>query len=267
MLREASFGIRSTHIKPLSKVDKAAFQAQGQCMQKTDGSAGGNRRRTVAVRGDILRAARISCGWTQRDAALKAGLTDRIVRKAEAGGRLDRSTIAALARVYELPEAALTSGTSREAESSRTARAPNELSVAAAKAKRFMEEAWNDQNLDVLDELLPPTFSFYHESGVVQGRDEMRQRIAGFQKLFDRCRIQIDSVTDFDGFIFIRWTFAFTHTGEWLGLAPTNRRVSFHGTSWVETVNGDLGNAWDYWDVNAVYKMLAEPATGDPAGG
>jgi len=60
---------------------------------------GGQFRREVGLR---LRMARMAAGVAAGDAARRAGLQARTVRKAEAGGRCSIQTVAALGRLYGL---------------------------------------------------------------------------------------------------------------------------------------------------------------------
>lgn len=55
------------------------------------------RRKGVSVCGASLRQLRIACGITQAELARRAGYSERLIRKAEAGGSLELETIADLA--------------------------------------------------------------------------------------------------------------------------------------------------------------------------
>ena len=64
--------------------------------------------RAFAVKGRWLRSLRISRGWTQQDAAERAGLSDRTIRNAEMGGPLELRSIALLAELYSAPGSLIT---------------------------------------------------------------------------------------------------------------------------------------------------------------
>ena len=170
------------------------------------------------VRGDLLRAQRLRNAWTQADLAARAGLSDRLIRKAEKGGPLRRSSIRVLAETLGVPERALMHG--KDAGAGRPM---------AEKAKYFLLQIWNHGNLQVIEELLLPEFRFHHEQGVVCNRDQMRQRIAAFAESFSDFEFLVDEVDDFGDFVLLRWRFALTHSGPWLDLEPTHRRRPFTG--------------------------------------
>ncbi len=60
------------------------------------------------VNTDLLRDLRVQRGWSQKDLAKKAGYTDRLVRKAELGGKLDVETIRNIAEALSTPHETIT---------------------------------------------------------------------------------------------------------------------------------------------------------------
>ena len=45
-----------------------------------------------------------------------------------------------------------------------------------------------------------------------------------------------------------RWTATMTHQGEFLGFAPTGKKVTVTGTSTQRISNGKIVEGWDNWD-------------------
>ncbi|HVA45377.1 MAG TPA: ester cyclase [Pirellulales bacterium] len=45
-----------------------------------------------------------------------------------------------------------------------------------------------------------------------------------------------------------RWRVAMTHTGKWMGMPPTGRRVAAHGSTWIRIADGIFVEGWDYWE-------------------
>lgn len=68
------------------------------------------RARSFLVDGRRLQLLRAGHGWTQQEAAERAGFSDRLIRKAEAGGPLQTQTIAILAELYSTRERPLRPG-------------------------------------------------------------------------------------------------------------------------------------------------------------
>ncbi len=55
----------------------------------------------------------------------------------------------------------------------------------------------------------------------------------------------------------VRWAATGTHAGEGLGFAPTNKRVSFHGVTWLRMENGKIAEGWDNWNQDRLFAEMA----------
>jgi transcriptional regulator with XRE-family HTH domain len=62
------------------------------------------RSRSFPVNGVLLQSLRVASGWTQEETATRSDLSDRLIRKAEAGGPLEIQSIAVLAQLYSSVE-------------------------------------------------------------------------------------------------------------------------------------------------------------------
>ncbi len=213
-------------------------------MSKSDTTPTPARPRSAKVRGDLLLDSRRRRGWTQAEVAKAADLSDRLVRKAERGEVIDRRSIELLATALQIPAESLIDDGAATSQSM------------AAKAKEFLEEVWNHGNFAVIDTHLAHAFRFHHESGVVHSRQEMRERIEQFRQSFSDFDFQVEVVQEYGAFVVCRWTVRMTHSGAWFDVPATGRRVTVHGSSWVQSVDGKFGDAWDYWDAGLLYRSL-----------
>jgi predicted ester cyclase len=210
-------------------------------------SQGKRRNRSTNVQGEVLRSQRLAHAWTQQELAQAAGLSERLIRLAERGGPIEMKSVRALASALSVPSEAILG------DDAEPATGPS----MGAKARRFLQQIWNHGNLDVINELLLPEFRFHHERGVVSNREEMRQRIEDFRRSFSDFDFVVEGTVDHGTFIVCRWRVAMTHNGAWLSLPATGRRVTVHGSSWVQVVDGKFGDAWDFWDPEKLYRELA----------
>jgi predicted ester cyclase len=207
------------------------------------------------VRGEFLRSLRKLRGWTQAEAAARADLTDRVIRKAEGGGPLEAKTVAQLALLYSgenqrlEPEDLLLDATA-------AAESKSGLSL-EARFRKWFESCWVQFNLDVIEELSVPEIVIRTESGTVRGHAEIRAWMLDMHKSFSDFDYSLEEVLDLGATVAARWKLASTHTGQWLDLPPTGRRIVVHGVSWVELVGDKFANAWDFWDPGLIYEQLA----------
>lgn len=216
------------------------------------------RKRAMAVRGEILRSLRMARGWTQEEAAHRGDVSDRVIRKAESGGPVEIKTITALARLYRTSENLL--------KPEDLVVAPDELrpktadtEALAARVQRWFDGQWNKLDLSVFDELAIPDFAFHTEEGVVRGVEQFKRRALKLHESFSEIEMVAEEIVDFDGAFMVRWRVGVTHSGTWLDLAPTGKRVVVTGSSWVELVGDKFGEAWDFWDPGLLHLELAGP--------
>ncbi len=65
-----------------------------------------------------------------------------------------------------------------------------------------------------------------------------------------------------------RWTFRGTQTGEYLGIPPTGRRVTFTGTTIYRIADGKAAECWWNYDTLGMLQQLGViPAAEQSVGG
>jgi predicted ester cyclase len=66
-------------------------------------------------------------------------------------------------------------------------------------------------------------------------------------------------IDDSQGKVTIRWTSTGTHRGEFAGIAPTNRVITFHGIEIIRVKDGQIAERWGEWDGEAIFAQLRRP--------
>ena len=130
-----------------------------------------------------------------------------------------------------------------------------------AVVRRFMEEIWHKGNLDAIEAFIAPNYirhtSHYREGGRdVQGLEGARQSIAAFRAAFPDVHFtEDDLLVDGDKVVF-RWTCRGTHRGEFLGVAPTGKHVTFTGINIYRITHGKIVERWAQEDAISLYQQL-----------
>jgi steroid delta-isomerase-like uncharacterized protein len=65
-----------------------------------------------------------------------------------------------------------------------------------------------------------------------------------------------DQMTDGMQHVVTRWTMTGTHQGEFLGIAPTGKRISITGISIHRISNGRIVQEWHEWDSLGLMQQL-----------
>jgi len=102
----------------------------------------------------------------------------------------------------------------------------------AATARRFFETAAAKGELPPLDDLFAENYHDHDPSNVqdTMGMDAMRREVGMWRSGFDFGFTVEDQIGDGDR-VCTRWTLNATHKGEFMGIAPTGRKVVMTGTT------------------------------------
>jgi steroid delta-isomerase-like uncharacterized protein len=129
----------------------------------------------------------------------------------------------------------------------------------AANALRILEEAWNQGNVDVLDELCAPDCVVHDMSthGEFYGLEANKQRLRGYRVAMPDLHVRVDDLIASGDKVVMRWCTRGTHEGELRGNPPTYRRAEITGMSIDRfDAEGRLMETWYQWDVLSLQQQL-----------
>jgi predicted ester cyclase len=102
-----------------------------------------------------------------------------------------------------------------------------------ANAIRMIEEVWNRRHLDVVDELVAPTYVHHDpntpDSEQPTGPEAYKRLIRQYLKAFPDLRFTEHDVIALGEFVAGRWTCSGTHLGQLGGLVATGLRNDYNG--------------------------------------
>jgi predicted ester cyclase len=139
---------------------------------------------------------------------------------------------------------------------------PSEANKTAARA--FVDEVFNQHNLTAIDRYIAPTY-VEHQTAPGQSNDlaGFKQMIAMFLKAFPDFHFTIDDMIAEGDKVVVRATLTGTQKGEFMGIAPTGKRVSITSIDIVRLVDGKAVEHWGIEDDLGMMQQLgALPAPG-----
>lgn len=141
------------------------------------------------------------------------------------------ATPAAVASTLTVPEATPCAGDSTEAN----------LEL----ARRWSEEIWTGQQLELLDEILHPN-AVHHGASFpdVQGPGEIADAIGRQLEAFPDLVITIEDAIASGDLVAVRWSATGTQEGEYLGLEPTGNAASMTGINIYRINCGQVVESW-----------------------
>jgi len=106
-------------------------------------------------------------------------------------------------------------------------------------------EAFNEGNLDAVDELLTDTYIRHDpNSPEVRGPEEEKQLIVMYRSAFPDLRFTVEDMVAEDNRVATRLGISATHKGELLGIPPTENRLSLTALEIYRLREGKIDEQW-----------------------
>jgi predicted ester cyclase len=125
---------------------------------------------------------------------------------------------------------------------------------------RWFDEVWNQGKRETIDELMP-------EDCVIHDGDTDATGPAAFKLFFDRLRSAFSDIRvtaheaisqgDFEC---LRWSATMRHTGDLLGIGPTDKELHTSGISMARIKGGRFVEAWQNWDMLGLIQQITNAA-------
>jgi predicted ester cyclase len=129
-----------------------------------------------------------------------------------------------------------------------------------ARARRLPEELLTQGDLTVADEILAPGCIHHAPAPLAPGAEGMKRWVRALRLAFpDLCALVEDAVAEGDRVV-QRMAWSGTHTGEFLGLPPTGRRVNWQLVA-IQRLgpDGRCTEHWLSWDQLGLLRQLDVP--------
>lgn len=136
------------------------------------------------------------------------------------------------------------------------------MSVEKKKALvRRLVEALNTRNWAVLDKVMAPDYvDHYALPGQKPGREGYREAFMSTPKAFPDFQFTIEDIIAEGDKVVVHLTFSGTHKGEFAGIAPTNKRVTYAHIRILRIVRGKFVEDWGFSDrLSALQQLGAVP--------
>lgn len=126
-----------------------------------------------------------------------------------------------------------------------------------ALVRRVIEEIVNQGNLELVNQLVSPEYSYFEPTvGSMRGREGYRGIVTTYRSAFPDMNLTIDEQIAEGDSVVTRWRAEGTHRGELMGIAPTGKRVSVQGVAISRIKNGQLADDFESYDVLGMLRQL-----------
>ena len=186
---------------------------------------------------------------------LKAVLTRREIARAAAGGLVLAGTADA--------------GSSARAQDATPGTCPSTTPEEnGALVERFWQEIWSPASDAAIAELVAD--DELHHWGIgddTVGHTEFANRAQALLTAFPDLTVQVEQTIAEGDLVASRWTATATHQGEWVGIAPTGKSVTYTGINVFRFACGQIAESWGEADHLGLLRQLGGlPGLNLPAG-
>ena len=125
-------------------------------------------------------------------------------------------------------------------------------------AQRFMDECWSRGNLNAVSELLTENCR-YHDPvfpSLSSGTENIKNHIQSCRSGFPDLMFRMDDIIAERDEVVIHWTATGTHTGQFLGMSPTNKKATVTGTSINRIEGSKIAEVWANWNLMSLMEQL-----------
>src|SRR5579863_670401 len=124
--------------------------------------------------------------------------------------------------------------------------------------QRFVEECWNQGNLNKASEFLDDQVRFHDPAfpGLSPGIQNIKNHIEGTRKAFPDLHITIEDTIAERNEVVLHWTARGTHKGQFVGLQPTQRKVSIDGTSIYRLEGSKIAESYANWNLASLMAQV-----------
>ena len=192
----------------------------------------GGPGRSFRVLGGRLGSLRLARGWTQLEAAERAGISERLIRKAEAGESLGVRSISILVNLYSTAQSPLTLDDLIDGPLA----AASDAAGIEAIVRRWHHELWNQGHLEIIAELAAADCILHAHDKHLRGHAAVRHYIRSTRAALGECKFLAQPPAIFGDLAVSRWR-----------VRPNEKHSIVRGSTWIRVADGLLCEVWKYW--------------------
>jgi steroid delta-isomerase-like uncharacterized protein len=125
-------------------------------------------------------------------------------------------------------------------------------------SRSLLEEAFNNGNLDAIDELVTPTV-ISHDAAIpedIVGVARVKEVTAGYRAAFPDLTFKIEQQIGDGDLVATQWTARGTQEGELMGIPPSGKQATVTGITIDRFEDGRIAESWTNWDTLGLLQQI-----------
>jgi steroid delta-isomerase-like uncharacterized protein len=130
--------------------------------------------------------------------------------------------------------------------------------------RRLYDEVWNKRRLELADEIISPSHALHDPNvhGSAIGPEAYKRQVTRFIMGFPDLHFSIEDMVCEKEKVAVCWTISGTHKGEFMGIPPSNKKMSVDGITVNHLADGKIMDSYVSWDALGVFQQLGAPPMG-----
>jgi len=122
--------------------------------------------------------------------------------------------------------------------------------------RTFIEEAFNNGNLSILDEIIHPDYRFSSPDSRINGIGQLKEFIQSFRTAFPDLKLRIDDIFASGDRTCTSFTLTGTHEENFMGIPPTKKAVEVQGVVISKFQENKISEEWEILDNFGFFQQL-----------
>ena len=123
-------------------------------------------------------------------------------------------------------------------------------------ARRWFEDLFSRGNLDAANEILSAEFVDHLTHEDERGLEELKHYVGIYRNAFPDIQDIVEDIVAEGHKVVVRWMSSGTHQGEFMGVAPTGRHVTFTGMRLFRIADNKIVESWVNIDERGLQEQL-----------
>jgi steroid delta-isomerase-like uncharacterized protein len=123
-------------------------------------------------------------------------------------------------------------------------------------AEKYTNQIWNKKEISAIDTFVDEQVIIHSVLGDYQGTKAMKEVVQAWLTGFPDLRVHNDIIIGENDLVSIQWQAKGTHNGEFKGIKPTGKHVSYSGVTLYRIKNDKIIEYWTYIDINHLLNQI-----------
>ena len=122
--------------------------------------------------------------------------------------------------------------------------------------KRWFDVVWNQGRRDAIPEMFPPEGILHDGKHITLGPGPFYDFFDRMTAAFSGLKVTVEDTFAEGDKLCLRWSCTAKHTGQGLGVPPTNKDIHITGISIMRIHGGQILEAWQNWDMLGMMEQI-----------